>query len=135
MNLTKRVPIRETPDWSVWRGELDGTRRLYLVKEANPKSAAAPQLAARLAEEYSFLAGLDHPHLVKSVWSDAAGTRAAFSDVQCSLAQYVAAHGRVTPTLVANILLMAADALDYLHGRRLGHGVRERPHAARRAGR
>ncbi|MFM8270841.1 MAG: protein kinase domain-containing protein [Gemmata sp.] len=122
MNLTKRVPIRENPDWAVWRGELTGARRLYVVKEANPKSPYAPQLATRLADEYRFLAALDHPHLVKPLWADQNGLRAAFSDAQCSLTQYVAAHGRITPTLVANVLLMAVDALDYLHGRRLGHG-------------
>ncbi len=122
MNLTKRVPIRENQDWLVWRGELSGTRRLYLVKEVNPRSPYAQQLTTRLADEYRFLAPLDHPNLVKPLWTNETGTQAAFSDAQCSLSQYVAAHGRITPTLVANVLLMATEALEYLHARRLGHG-------------
>jgi serine/threonine protein kinase len=122
MNLTKRVPIRTSLDWSVWRGEQRGTRRLYLVKEANSASTGQLQLAARLRDEYQFLSVLEHPHIVKPLWIDRAGTQAAFTDAQCSLAQYVAAHGPLTPTLVANVLAQAADALDYLHARRLGHG-------------
>ena len=122
MNLTKRVPIRSSQDWSVWRGEQSGSRRLYLVKEAVTDSPYAAQLAARLRDECRFLTPLDHPHLVKPVWADASGLRAAFSDVQCNLAEYIAAHGRLTPTLVANVMAMAAEALEYLHARRLGHG-------------
>ena len=122
MNLTKRVPIRTSQDWTVWRGEQAGSRRLYLVKETGAGSPYAPQLAARLHDEYRFLAALDHPHLVKPVWADTSGRRAVFTDVQCNLAQYLAAHGRLTPTLVANVLAMAADALEYMHARRLGHG-------------
>ena len=122
MDLQMRVPVRSGPDWSVWRGEQAGTRRLYLVKEANPTSPYLAQLAARLRDEYRFLSPLDHPNLVKPVWVDDAGHRAAFGDAQCSLTNYLDAHGPVAPTLVANVLAMAADALDYLHARRLGHG-------------
>ncbi len=123
MKLHKRTDVRHGSDWTVWRAEQAATRQLYLVKEANPQSPYLPQLVARLCDEVQFFRRLDHPRFPKVIDAKAGGTRAVFADAQCSLTRYIAAHGPLPPTLVANVLAMAADGLEHLHGKKLGHGA------------
>lgn len=123
MKLHKRTDIRHGSDWTVWRGEQAATRQLVLVKEVNRQSPYLPQLVARLRDEVQFLQRLNHAQFPKVLTLDPDGLRAIFSDAQCNLTRYTVAHGPLPPTLVANVLAMAADGLDHLHGRKFGHGA------------
>jgi serine/threonine protein kinase len=93
-----------------------------LVKEAGKHSPYRQMLLTRLQEEYQFLDGVKHPHILRPVKLDAAEGRAVYADAQCNLSQYIAAHGPLAPTLVANVLAMAADALEHMHVRGFLHG-------------
>ena len=108
MKLHKRTDIRHGSDWTVWRGEQAATRQLVLVKEVNRQSPYLPQLVARLRDEVQFFQRLNHAQFPKVIALDPDGMRAIFSDAQCNLTRYTAAHGPLPPTLVANVLAMAA---------------------------
>jgi len=115
--------IRTNDDWLVWRGQCPTDAQMYLVKEAQRTSPYRPVLLGRLADEFQFLDQFHHPHLLRPVQLDAADGRAVYADVQCNLTQYLEVHGPVAPTLVANVLAMAADALEHLHARGYLHGA------------
>src|SRR4051812_35797626 len=115
MHLKKRHEIRSSADWLVWRGEASPSRELFLVKEVSPTSPYREQLRGRLREEVEFLSELDHPHLLRPIDPQAHGNPALFEDAQCSLTQYLSTEGPLGPDQVANILLQAASALEYLH--------------------
>ncbi len=122
MTLTNRNTIRANDDWVLWRGQTPADRQMCLVKEARANSPYRPILLTRLADEFKFLDQFHHPHLLRPTTLDATGGRAVFADAQCNLTQYIGANGPVPPTLVANVLAMAADALDHLHARGFLHG-------------
>jgi serine/threonine protein kinase len=122
VDLHNRNTVRTNDDWVLWRGQSPADGQMHLVKEARPSSPYRPVLLTRLADEFKFLEQFRHPHLLRPLKLDATAGRAVFADAQCNLAQYLEAHGPIPPTLVANVLAMAADALDHLHGRGFLHG-------------
>jgi serine/threonine protein kinase len=122
MRFEKRYEIRRSSAWVLWRAEEQPSRQLFTVKEIAAPAAGSWHFR-RLREEHDFLAGLDHPHLLRPVKLDLPRQRVLFEDTQCSLSQYLTEHGPLSPTLVANVLLQCADALEYLHGRKKGHGA------------
>jgi serine/threonine protein kinase len=122
MALKTRTEIRTGADWILWRGEDPDSRQFYLVKEVQPQSPYLPTLIHRLRAEHAAFGQLQHPQFARAIGLNATGTQALFSDVQCNLQQYLTAHGPMAPTLVANVMLMLAEGLDYLHGRKFGHG-------------
>jgi serine/threonine protein kinase len=125
MNYFKRHEIRRSPDWVLWRGEDTASRQLCTIKEINAEAAAIEQLQARLEEEYQFFAAVEHPHLLRPLQLEQGEGqgRILFEDTQCSLAQYLQAHGPLSPTLAANVLGQCAAALDHLHRAGIGHGA------------
>jgi serine/threonine protein kinase len=122
MRFEKRYEIGRSAEWVLWRAEEHPSRQLFTVKEIADPARASWHLR-RLRDEHDFLANLDHPHLLRPVRLDLPRLRSFFEDTQCSLSQYVAEHGPLQPTLVANVLLQCADALEHLHGRGKGHGA------------
>ena len=123
MKLHNSNLVRSNPDWRVWVGEDPATREKFLVKESDELSPYRPTLTARLLDEYKFLDQFRHPHLLRPAAFDAAAGRSTWAEVQCDLVQYLDAHGPVPPTLVANVLAAAADALGHLHTAGFGHGA------------
>jgi serine/threonine protein kinase len=122
MRTVRRYEIRRGPEWFLWRVEEPDSRRLFTVKQVAATGPEGDRLLARLEEEYTLLNGLHHPHLLRPVRLDRGGRRAFFEDTQGSLAQLLLAHGTFSPTVVANVLLQCATALEQLHGRKKGHG-------------
>jgi serine/threonine-protein kinase len=122
MSLNKRYDLRQSDDWLVWRGEDSATGQLRWVKEANPQSPYAAQLVTRLHEEAAFLTRFTHPQILRITPPAPGAKQLLGADVQCSLHQYLASHGPLSPTEVANVLVQASAALDCLHTQRWGHG-------------
>jgi serine/threonine protein kinase len=122
MRFEKRYEIRRSSDWVLWRAEEKPSGRLFTIKEMAQAGSATWQLR-RLRDEHDFLADLDHPHLLRPVQLDLPRLRVVFEDTQCSLSAYLGEYGPLAPTLVANVLLQCADALEHLHDHRKGHGA------------
>src|SRR5262249_15469948 len=122
MKLERLRTIRESASWVVWRGkDRDGKR--YTVKQVRPGSAVPDYLYGLLQEEYEFFLALDHPGLLGRAEWDEEGPAIRFEDTQGSLAQLIEQEGKLPVELVANVLHEGAGVLDYLHGRKLGHGL------------
>src|SRR5262249_50378910 len=113
--------IRETSDWLVWRGYADSGER-FTVKQVHPGARIPDYLAEQLTAEFDFFAKLQHPGFLAPLrWEDQ-GPAIHFQDTQGSLAQLLDQVGTLAVDQVANVLLQCAEALEYLHGRKMGHG-------------
>ncbi len=120
MNLEPGVVVRRGARWVVRRACDAGTRRRILVKTPTGGDDHLPAVRRQVAAEYQFLAGLDHPGLLRPVALDA--DRAVYADAQCSLAEHLRWAGRLPPVHVANVLVQAAAALEVVHALKRGHG-------------
>jgi serine/threonine protein kinase len=114
--------IRESTDWLVWRGVDAVSHKRFTIKQVNPKANQPEYLSEQLRAECTFFENLSHPGVLSQPQWEENGPRILFEDTQGSLAQLLEQHGSFTAEHVANVLLQCAEALEYLHGRNLGHG-------------
>jgi hypothetical protein len=120
MDLEPGAIVRRGERWVVRQAAHAGTRRRFLVKSPVGADAYRPAASRLIIAEYQFLAGLDHPGLLRPVALDP--DRAVYADAQCTLAAYLRWAGRLPPVHVANVLAQAAAALEVIHAVRRGHG-------------
>ena len=122
MSLEKILSIHASADWSLARVQDSETKKIFLLKEVNPASPYHDQLKAGLAAEVQSITESANPGVVQVVSFDPDSGSALFSDVQCSLHQYLVRRGPMKETLVGNVINQAAKALAHLHAQHKGHG-------------
>ena len=121
MELKRITDIRQGNGYVLFRAENPATRTRHLVKEVCIPDEDG-YFARRLRSEFSQMARLEHPHLLRPAGIVNNDRLLVYEDAQCSLAQYLARKGKLPPVLAVNLLQQVADALKLMHASRIGHG-------------
>jgi hypothetical protein len=110
---------------TVWRGMDISTDTPVAVKLLRAEAGAVPALMQGFLTEAEILAGLDHPSVIRV--RDLAPVPRGYAIVMdlvrgLDLRRRLQADGPLPPAVAAEVVAQVADALEYVHRKRIVHG-------------